>query len=65
VGRWVLLAHLKGDEELAHHDGEASLPDCGHHYVQDKRAIVLLSLLTIGAGFRVTTNYGLFLDQGR
>jgi hypothetical protein len=69
VGVWLLLAHLKGDERTVRQTfmmvGTLMLTIVAIYYVQDHRAVALLTLLMIATGYWLTVKHMRFLDGGR
>ncbi len=69
VGVWLLLAHRNGDERTIRQTfmmvGTMMMTIVAIFYVQDHRAIALLSLLMIASGYWLTVNYMRSLDGGR
>ena len=69
VGVWLLLAHVKTDERAVRQMFmmvvTMMLTIIAIFYVQDHRAVALLTLLMITSGYWLTVKYLRFLDTGR
>ena len=69
VGVWFLLSQFRGDERIVRQVftmvGMLMLTIVAIYYVQDTRAVALLTLLMVASGYWLTTKYMRFLDGGR
>jgi len=69
VGVWFLLSQFRGDERIVRQVfmmvGMLMLTIVAIYYVQDPRAVALLTLLMVASGYWLTTKYMRFLDGGR
>ena len=69
VGVWLLLAHRHGDERTIRQTfmmvGTMMMTIVAIFYVQDHRAVALLTLLMIASGYWLTVKHLRFLDGGR
>jgi hypothetical protein len=69
VGVWFLLMQFRGDERTVRQVfmmvGTLMLTIVAIYYVQDHRAVALLTLMMVAFGYWLTTTYMRFLDGGR
>ena len=69
VGVWFLLMQFRGDERTVRQVfmmvGTLMLTIVAIYYVQDPRAVALLTLMMVAFGYWLTTTYMRFLDGGR